>query len=110
MAIKKTALQARKTTTIPPKPSASEKIEQFVSGTIATETKAESKPKSKPEAQQTESIVQTPQPNAEKGKLKRLTLDISEDLHRSIKMKSVSLGIPMVDMLRTLLDSNYGDL
>lgn len=90
MAIKKTA--------IPPKPSAAEK---FVSGTLLTESQAESKP--------AESIVQTPQIETEKTKLKRLTLDISEDLHRSIKMKSVSLGIPMVDMLRTLLESNYGN-
>jgi predicted DNA binding CopG/RHH family protein len=90
MAIKKTA--------IPPKPSAAEK---FVSGNLATE----SQPKSNP----SESIVQTPQLEAEKTKNKRLTLDISEELHRSIKMKSVSLGIPMVDMLRTLLHKNYGN-
>lgn len=90
MAIKKTA--------IPPKPSAAEK---FVSGNLATASKAESKP--------AKSIVQTSQIETEKTKLKRLTLDISEDLHRSIKMKSVSLGIPMVDMLRTLLESNYGN-
>jgi len=90
MAIKKTA--------IPPKPSAAEK---FVSGNLATESQSESK--------LAKSIVQTPQTDTEKTKLKRLTLDISEDLHRSIKMKSVSLGIPMVDMLRTLLDSNYGN-
>lgn len=90
MAIKKTA--------IPPKPSAAEK---FVSGGLVTE----SNPKSKP----AESIVQTPYIETKKIKLKRLTLDISEDLHRSIKMKSVSLGIPMVDMLRTLLDHNYGE-
>lgn len=91
MAIKKTA--------IPPKPSAAEK---FVSGSLATESKSVA---SKP----AESIVQTPHIEAEKTKLKRLTLDISEELHRSIKMKSVSLGIPMVDMLRTLLDKNYGN-
>ena len=90
MAIKKTA--------IPPKPSAAEK---FVSGNLATASKAESNP--------AQSIVQTPQIETEITKLKRLTLDISEDLHRSIKMKSVSLGIPMVDMLRTLLESNYGN-
>lgn len=94
MAIKKTA--------IPPKPSAAEK---FVSGRLTTE----SKPESKPESKSSKSIVQTPPIETEKTKLKRLTLDISEELHRSIKMKSVSLGIPMVDMLRTLLDKNYGN-
>ena len=81
-----------------PKPSAADK---FVSGNLATEAPTV-------EAQE-ETIVQTPQTETEKTKLKRLTLDISEELHRSIKMKSVSLGIPMVDMLRTLLDSNYGN-
>ncbi len=106
MAIKKTALQARKTTTIPPKPSATEKIEQFVSGTAST-IATDLDPKS--EVQLLDSLVQAA-PKPEKGKLKRLTLDISEDLHRSIKMKSVSLGIPMVDMLRTLLESKYGNL
>ena len=90
MAIKKTA--------IPPKPSAAEK---FVSGRLTSE--------SKPESKSSKSIVQTPPIETEKAKLKRLTLDISEELHRSIKMKSVSLGIPMVDMLRTLLDENYGN-
>lgn len=101
MVTKKTALQATR-------PSDAERLkqsEQFVSGnpsTIATKSQAKSKP--------SESIVQTPHTEAEKTKLKRLTLDISEELHRSIKMKSVSLGIPMVDMLRTLLDKNYGNL
>ena len=80
------------------KPSAADK---FVSGNLAIETQ--------PIESQEEAIVQTPQTETEKTKLKRLTLDISEELHRSIKMKSVSLGIPMVDMLRTLLDSNYGN-
>jgi predicted DNA binding CopG/RHH family protein len=97
MVTKKTALQATR-------PSSAEKLEQFVSGnpsTIATKSQAKSKP--------AESIAQTPQIETEKTKLKRLTLDISEELHRSIKMKSVSLGIPMVDMLRTLLDKNYGN-
>ena len=80
------------------KPSAADK---FVSGNLATETP--------PVEAQEETIVQTLPIETEKTKLKRLTLDISEELHRSIKMKSVSLGIPMVDMLRTLLDSNYGN-
>ena len=81
------------------KPSAADK---FVSGSLAIEAEPI---KSEP----AESIVQTLPIETEKTKLKRLTLDISEELHRSIKMKSVSLGIPMVDMLRTLLDSNYGN-
>jgi predicted DNA binding CopG/RHH family protein len=43
----------------------------------------------------------------EKPKMKRLTLDIPETLHRAIKMKSVEQGVPMADLLRELLESNY---
>lgn len=41
-------------------------------------------------------------------KMKRLTLDIPESLHRAIKMKAVESGVPMVDMLRELLEKHYG--
>lgn len=40
--------------------------------------------------------------------MKRLTLDIPESLHRKIKMKAVSEGVAMVDMLRELLEKHYG--
>ncbi len=40
-------------------------------------------------------------------KMKRLTLDIPEELHRSIKLKAVTQGVSMVDLLRTLLEENY---
>lgn len=40
-------------------------------------------------------------------KMKRLTIDITEELHRAIKMKAVERGTPMADMLRSLLESNY---
>ena len=43
----------------------------------------------------------------EKPKMKRLTIDVTEKLHRSIKMKAVEAGTPMADMLRSLLESNY---
>ena len=43
----------------------------------------------------------------EKPKMKRLTLDIPETLHRAIKMKSVEQGVPMADLLRELLERNY---
>jgi predicted DNA binding CopG/RHH family protein len=42
------------------------------------------------------------------GKKKRLTLDISKPLHKAIKAKAVEEGIPMVDMLRSLLEKHYG--
>ncbi|PSB19714.1 hypothetical protein C7B65_10500 [Phormidesmis priestleyi ULC007] len=41
-------------------------------------------------------------------KMKRLTLDISKPLHKAIKAKAVEEGIPMVDMLRSLLEKYYG--
>jgi hypothetical protein len=41
-------------------------------------------------------------------KLKRLTLDIPDELHRKIKGRAVAEGVTMVDMLRELLEENYG--
>jgi hypothetical protein len=49
------------------------------------------------------------EPEPEKAvKLKRLTLDIPKPLHKAIKAQAVEEGIPMVDMLRTLLEQHYG--
>ena len=42
-----------------------------------------------------------------KPKMKRLTIDVTEELHRAIKMKAVEAGTPMADMLRSLLEENY---
>ncbi len=42
-------------------------------------------------------------------KMKRLTLDIAKPLHKAIKAKAVEDGIPMVDMLRSLLEKYYGN-
>ncbi len=47
---------------------------------------------------------------APKEKVKRLTLDIPEALHRAIKGKAASEGVAMVDMLRELLEEKYGNL
>ncbi len=41
-------------------------------------------------------------------KQKRLTLDIPKPLHKAIKAQAVEEGVPMVDMLRTLLEQHYG--
>jgi predicted DNA binding CopG/RHH family protein len=41
-------------------------------------------------------------------KMKRLTLDIAKPLHKAIKARAVEEGIPMVDMLRSLLEEHYG--
>lgn len=45
----------------------------------------------------------------ESVKMKRLTLDIPEELHKAIKTRAVVEGVPMANMLRSLLDQNYGN-
>lgn len=55
--------------------------------------------------------VDRPAPNPPpKDKIKRLTLDIPETLHRTIKGKAAMEGKAMVDMLRELLEEKYGNL
>ena len=51
-----------------------------------------------------------PQSSIEGVKMKRLTLDIPETLHRSIKLQAVTQSVSMVDLLRTLLEEKYGNL
>jgi len=41
-------------------------------------------------------------------KMKRLTLDIPEELHRAIKRKAVDEGVTMAELLRSLLEQHYG--
>ena len=41
-------------------------------------------------------------------KMKRLTLDLPVGLHRAIKHRAVEDGVTMVEMLRTLLEKQYG--
>ena len=43
-------------------------------------------------------------------KIKRLTLDIPESLHRAIKKKAVEDGETMADQLRSLLEEHYRNL
>ncbi len=40
---------------------------------------------------------------------KRLTLDVSEDLHRRIKMSCVGQGELMADVLRDILEKTFPD-
>ncbi|MGB7415393.1 MAG: hypothetical protein WA902_14395 [Thermosynechococcaceae cyanobacterium] len=47
-------------------------------------------------------------PQGVSKKMKRLTLDIPETLHRAIKSHAVSEGRTMVDTLRELLEETYG--
>ena len=52
--------------------------------------------------------VQQKQQKTSVGKIKRLTLDIPEVLHRKVKLKAVQEGTTIADMLRVLLEEQYG--
>lgn len=41
-------------------------------------------------------------------KMKRLTLDIPQSLHRAIKRKAIDENQTMAELLRALLEQNYG--
>jgi predicted DNA binding CopG/RHH family protein len=79
---------------ISPKPGTSEKpanIEEWVANRLVEPSTQEPPTEEKPE------------------KMKRLTLDIPEWLHRAIKRKAVEEGVTMADQLRVLLEKHYGD-
>ena len=44
---------------------------------------------------------------SQNDRMKRLTLDISEQLHRTVKAKAVAEGKTMANMLRELLEDTY---
>jgi predicted DNA binding CopG/RHH family protein len=45
---------------------------------------------------------------AKPAKIKRLTLDLSEELHRAIKINAAAEGVTMAEKLRALLMEHYG--
>ena len=45
---------------------------------------------------------------AKPAKIKRLTLDLSEELHRAIKKNAADEGVTMAEKLRALLMEHYG--
>jgi len=42
-------------------------------------------------------------------KMKRLTIDVSESLHRQIKTKCAQQGLKMADEIRDLLEKHFGE-
>jgi predicted DNA binding CopG/RHH family protein len=56
------------------------------------------------EAEQPATVTETTKPE----KIKRLTLDIPESLHKAIKLKATNDGVTMVELLRELLEEHYG--
>ncbi|KOP26515.1 hypothetical protein AMR41_10030 [Hapalosiphon sp. MRB220] len=61
----------------------------------------------KPEASKPVDVEQWVSDRAEK--MKRLTLDIPESLHKAIKRQAVDAGVTMADLLRDLLEQHYGN-
>lgn len=53
--------------------------------------------------------VKAPVAGAATERRKRLTLDVSEDLHRRIKMSCVGRGELMADVLREILENAFPD-
>jgi predicted HicB family RNase H-like nuclease len=45
----------------------------------------------------------------EPEKMKRLTLDIPQRLHKAIKHRATEEGVTMADLLRALLEEKYGE-
>jgi len=81
--------QAKKKVSIPAK---HRKVDDWVEG----------KKKTSPEhSTRTKGVAGTP------GKLKRLTLDLPESVHKAIKRKAVDKGTTMVELLRTLLEKHF---
>jgi len=46
--------------------------------------------------------------NEEPVKMKRLTIDVSEELHRKIKAGCAEKGMKMADEIRKLLEGKFG--
>ena len=55
----------------------------------------------------TKEISQTPLPPAKTGIIKRLTLDLNEDLHRRIKLACTIRGSTMVEEITKLLEKEF---
>lgn len=86
-------------------PKSATNIESWVENREVPTSDSTSQPLSTPSTngQSTLTMEELNQP-----KLKRLTLDIPETLHRKIKGKAVVEGLTMVEMLRELLETTYG--
>ena len=54
----------------------------------------------------TSRVIPEPEPVLE-VKMKRLTLDVSEELHRKIKSACANRGVKMADEIRALLETHF---
>ena len=64
------------------------------------------KPGSKPNPTQADQFVGKGQ-GASSEKMKRLTIDVPESLHRRIKAQCATRGFQMADIIRGLLDEEF---
>lgn len=102
---------ARKKVTFGAQPKAQPNINEWVETREvgSTSNEVQSDPANISEAAQTTNEPTSPaaeKPQSQE-KIKRLTLDIPESLHRRIKGKAVMEGTTMVEMLRELLIETY---
>lgn len=102
---------ARKKVTFGAQPKAQPNIDEWVETreVVSNSNETQLEPTDMPEAapiteKTTIPAAERPQPQE---KIKRLTLDIPESLHRRIKGKAVMEGTTMVEMLRELLIETY---
>ena len=56
------------------------------------------------EPRQPVEVVQKKSSEPAPGSIKRLTIDISEDLHRALKVKAASEGVRMADLVRNWIE------
>ncbi len=70
------------------KPGAEKKADDWVRESVQTET--------------VEKPVSTPAPIV----MKRLTIDVEEELHRQLKMKAAEEGVRMADLVRQWIEEN----
>ena len=80
-----------------PKTAAPSKVDEWVEGQEAGERAVDSEQASPTDGQGNGS-----------QKMKRLTIDVSEDLHRRIKVGCASRGVKMADEIRGLLEREFG--
>jgi hypothetical protein len=50
-----------------------------------------------------------PRAVSEDTRTKRLTLDLSPELHRALKIRAVDLDVPMAQLLRALIEKALGN-
>lgn len=102
---------ARKKVTFGAQPKAQPNIDGWVETREVVSTSTEAQPEPAVISESAQTTNETTAPAAEEPqppeKIKRLTLDIPESLHRRIKGKAVMEGTTMVEMLRELLIETY---